>query len=312
MSMFEARGPDSPDDLRASMRRFQRSQVGEVAAVEPRHPTRVLLALDGSAQDRSGMALMIYLTGRFGCEAAVVDAREGGTDDDLSDAAADAVGAAALPRTGGDAFEQILRAVDASEADLLIVPSPFGRDLDRVGPDSTGTVIDVLVARSKAAMLVVRRPFDPEGRVFEKVLLVVTGENPAARLAAEWSAGLVAPGGRTELVMVLEEELQETMESLLRTIDPDADVRPEVLTEALARSQARLHRAMKKSADDRDFEHSLQFHIEGEAGLAGLHQQDHPSLLVLPLDRSDELSLGRVANRLRPSPNLALVVPGMP
>lgn len=312
MSMFEARGPDSPDDLHASMRRFQRSQVGEVAAVEPRRPTRVLLALDGSAQDRSGVALMSYLTGRFGCEAAVVDAREGGAGDDLSHAAADTVGATALQRTGGDSFEQILQAVSASQADLMIVPSPFGRDLDRVGPDSTGTVIDVLVARSPAAMLVVRRPFDVEGRVFEKVLLVLTGENLAAHLAAEWAAGLVAPGGRTELVMVLEEEMQETMESLLRSIDPDADVRPEVLTEALARSHARLHRALQKSADDHDFEHSLQFHIEGEAGLAGLHRQDHPSLLVLPLDRSDELSLGRVANRIRPSPNLALVVPRAP
>ena len=102
----------------------------------------------------------------------------------------------------GESYEQILATVDRSEYELVVVPAPFGRDLDKIGIDSTGTIIDILFARSRVPLLVIRRPYSLEEEPFEHVVMLMTDDNGAAPTAASWTVGMVSPQGNIELVLV--------------------------------------------------------------------------------------------------------------
>jgi hypothetical protein len=287
---------------------FSRARVGSVVAVEPRRPKRVLLALDGSSQDPFGIAIASQFRERFGCELAVVDAREGEVANDLAAQAAKALGAHAEPKTSSDSFTQILAATDHSKCDLLITPCPYGRDLEAVGPDSAGTVIDVLLARSPVPILVVRKPYEPQEDLFHQIVMILTAENEAAPDAAAWATGLIAPKGLFHLVLVLEREMYENIAALMQSIAPEMEVSIDSLAHALARNYMRLHRGLQKAAAHEHFEYKLKLQVEGEAGPIAAEDAPRPTLRVLALERSDHVSEGTVGARIRQSLHPVLVV----
>lgn len=295
--------------VRESMEMFQRSRVGEVAPVEPQRPRRILLATDGSSQDALGVALVRRLATRFAAAASVVDAREKVAGNELAVRTAAALRGSPLPKSPGADFEQILRGVEDSHCDLVAVPCPFGRDLESVGPDSVGTVIDVLLTRSPVPILVLRRPYDPPDEVFRRVLLVLTAENEAAPAAVAWAAAMVAPGGNLRMVLILQKEFQQNVQALLETIAPDVDVQPDALAGALAKTHVRLHRAIQKTAAAAGFRYDLDLRQEGQAADALPGDDDVEPLVVLALERADDASRGYVHKRIRLSSNSLLVVP---
>jgi len=291
-----------------SMDLFKRARVGEVAPVEPRRPDNVLLALDGTSQDATGIAVAADCRERFRSAVTVVDAREDVESNELAVRVADSFGALAAPKTPGDSFAQILGAVEHSNCDLLITPCPYGRDLDAVGPDSAGTVIDVLLARSPVPILVVRKPCDPASELFRQVIMILTAENEAAPPAAAWASGLIAPGGVLQLVLILEREMHQNIQALLQSLAPDMDVSPDALSHALAKNYMRLHRSLQKAAAEHGFEYKLKLQLEGEAGSLAIDDESPRSLIALALERTDHASEGGVLSRIRQSPNPVLVV----
>lgn len=307
--MVDTTQRDFDRNVESSMNLFEQARVGEVAAVQPNKPQRVLLALDGSSQDDLSIAFARHFHDRFHSSVTVVDAREVESPvENLADAAAERLGASALPRGGGSSFQQILDAVESTNSDLAIVPCPFGRDLDEIGDDSTGTVIDVLLTRSPVPLLVVRKPYAPEREPFQKVYLVLIGENEAAPAAASWATGFVGASGRFEMVLVLEEEFYENVRELMKEIDPDVDVSPESLANALERTHVRLHRGLQKAAQEAGFQYEMLMRRENESSDPLNAPHGHP-LLVLALERTDHSSEGHVHDRIRRSINPLLVVP---
>lgn len=291
-----------------SMDLFSRAHVGSVTAVDPRRPRKVLLALDGSSQDPFGIAIASQFRERFGCELAVVDAREGNVTDDLAAQVAQSLGTSTEPKTSDDSFSQILAAVEHSACDLLITPCPYGRDLETVGPDSAGTVIDVLLARSPVPLLVVRKPYEPQGQLFRQVVMILTAENEAAPDAAAWAAGLIASRGVLHLVLVMEREMYENIHALMQSIAPEMDVSIDSLSHALARNYMRLHRGLQKAAAQEGFEYKLKLQVEGEAGPIAAEDAPQPTLRLLALERSDHVSQGSVQARISQSLHPVLVV----
>lgn len=291
-----------------SMDLFSRAKVGTVAAVEACHPKSVLLALDGSSQDAFGIAIARQFRERFGCRLAVVDAREGETQDDLAEEVAKSLDGQAEATEPDDSFTQILSAVESSNCDLLITPCPYGRDLETVGPDSTGTVIDVLLARSPVPILVVRRPFEPQGDLFHQIVMTLTAENEAAPDAAAWAAGLIAPQGKFHLVLELEREMHQNVAALMQAIAPEVDISIDSLSHALARNYMRLHRGLQKTAVEGGFSYKLKLEVEGEAEPIAKEDASRPTLRVLALERHDHVSQGNVQSRIRQSLHPVLVV----
>jgi nucleotide-binding universal stress UspA family protein len=308
--MVEPLRRDLDRAVEASMDLFSRARVGTVAAIDPRRPSAVLLALDGTSQDSLGTAIARQLRERFDCRVSIVDARDKGPSVELAEQTAESLGGQAQPKTAGDSFEQILAAVEHSHCDLLITPCPYGRDLESVGPDSAGTVIDVLLARSPVPVLVVRQPYEPKGEMFRRVRMILTAENEIAPTAAAWGAGLIGRGGVFELILVLEREMYENFHSLIQSIAPEMEVSADSLSNALAQNYMRLHRGLQKTAAAAGFEYKLKLEVGGDASTSAAVNDGSRSLLVLALERSDPRSQGSVASRIRQSLNPVLVVSG--
>jgi hypothetical protein len=295
--------------LAASMKMFERVQLGEVAPLEPRRPERMLLALDGSSQDATSIAIAAKLRERFSAEvsvlAACTDARQ------VAAGAVEKLGSGQIVTSAGEqgSFEQILAAIETSNSELVLMPCPFGRDFEQIGPDSAGTVVDVLIARSPVPLLVIREPHEVDGTPFQHVAMPLVGENQAAHDAAAWGAALVAPGGRFELLLVLEDEFHENVSALLESMDLDVEPTSEELSAALQKAHVRLHRALQKTASREGFEYVLAVEPE-EAARTFLHRDfTSLSLIAVALARPHHVSEGYASHCVRSSRQPVLVVP---
>jgi hypothetical protein len=292
-----------------SMNLFERAKVGRIVAVPPRRPAKALLVLDGSTQDEPSMAMARDLCERFGTALVVLDARETEQPDDLAARVAESLGAEALAKPAGSSYEQILAATESSKPEITIVPCPYQRDLDSVGPDSAGTVIDVLVARSTVPLLVIRKPFDPKSQMFARVRLVLTRENEAAPEAAAWVVGLVAENGKVRLVLLLEEEFYQNLKAVMPSIAPGVEVSHDALSSALAKTHERLHQSLRKASEEYGFDYQLDIRRQDESGSALPEDESLNAVIALPLERPDHASQGFVQEQIRLSPHPLLIVP---
>lgn len=308
--MFEPFQRDVERDVEESMRLFERAHVGEeVGPVEPRTPTKVLVVLDGSGQDALSVRFARHFQERCRARVTVLDACEATASSNAhAEAVAGEVRGQALAKRTGESFQQVLDAMAESGCDLAILPCPFGRDLETVGPDSTGTVIDVVLARSSVPLLVVRQPYDAAERPFDRVVLILLGENRAAPDAAARSTGLATCAG-VPLTLALEASFYEDVGELMRALDPTLEIGPEALADALVKTHARMHRALQKSAEREGIAYHLSLHEEHNPLQQALDAaEDHP-LLALALEHGNHASEGHVRDRIRLSRHSLLVVP---
>ncbi len=294
------------------MRMFEKSMVGPAAAVTPIEPSRVMLVLDGSPQDEAGVDAASYLRQRFDTETLILDARDKlpGDDSDLAvSRTPDVSGSRPIQRKPGDSYDAILAALDEHAVDLLIVPCPFGRSLESVGPNSTGTVIDVLLTRCPRAMLVIRREDQRLGQCVRQVSMVLADECDVEGRAAAWAFGLADESATVTLNLVIEKEQFENIRSILEALQPGASLQPEQFSEALTKAHKSLHGSMAKTASARGVSYNLR-PIAGEVAPPNPLSQSSKMLLVIPLEVDDRFEQGFVQDRIRRSPHPVLVVPG--
>ncbi|MEM6468138.1 MAG: universal stress protein [Planctomycetota bacterium] len=307
-------GSDSDDlgrEVDASMRMFEKSQVGSSPAISPIRPARVLVALDGSSQDATSIAAAKDLRARFNVESLLLDARQGelAESDDLTTSVINEVsGARPLERERGDSYEMILAALGKHQVDLLIVPCPFQRDFETVGADSAGTVIDVLLSRCPVPMLVMRRPDQPFGDSCGTISVIVGAECDVSRKAAAWAFGFSADGGTVTLNLVVEKEQYENIRSIVEAVSGPGSLDSEAFTEALTKTHQSLHGAMAKTATAL----GKSYHLRPQAGEVAPPnplQSNDKVLLVLPIEVDDRFGQGFVQDKIRRSPHPVLIVP---
>ena len=316
---------DLDREVDESMRMFEQSQTGDVAVVEPRRPSRVLLVLDGSTQDPTSIAAAAWMRARFDTETLVLSVTEDSHESDvqtpdafrsnqeIADQAAKQIsGARVLARPESDrpvaAYDRILRHVADVDPDLTILPCPFGRDFESVGVDSAGTVVDVLLARMPKPMLIMRsaRELEPCSR---NVRLITGSECDVLRQSAAWALGLVSDGGELSFHVVIEKEAFENLRSVLVALSPDQEIDAQAYGDALAKSHGRLHRELAKTAMRRDVRYEMKAEA-GEVAPPNPLDDDRNMLLVLPIEVDDRFHQGFVQDRIRRSPHPVLVVPG--
>ena len=316
---------DLDREVDESMRMFEQSQTGEVAVVEPRRPSRILLVLDGSTQDPTSIAAAAWMRARFDTETlvlAVVDdshaseRRDGPTsrgNQEVAESAARQIsGSRVLTRPPSDpptsAYDQILHHVADVDPDLTILPCPFGRDFESVGVDSAGTVVDVLLARMPKPMLIIRAPreLDP---CSHHVRLITGSECDVLRQSAAWALGLLSEGGELSFHVVIEKEAFENLRSVLTALSPDQEIDTQAYGDALAKSHGRLHRELAKTAMRRGARYEMKAEA-GEVAPPNPLDDDQNMVLVLPIEVDDRFHQGFVQDRIRRSPHPVLVVPG--
>lgn len=308
----ESESTDLDREVDASMRMFERSQVGHAATITPTRPSRVLLVLDGSPQDNTAVDAASYLRHQNDTETLILDARDKAADDDSDlavDRAAEVSGARPIKRADGDSYDAILAALDEHAVDLLIVPCPYGRSFEQVGVDSAGTVIDVLLSRNRTPMLVIRRDDQTLRDCASQVSMIVGGECDVESRAAAWVFGLAAKAALVTLNLVVEKEQYENIRSILEALQPGATLEPEQFTDALTKTHQSIHGAMAKTASELGMSYNLR-PLAGEVAPPNPLRESSKMLLVMPLEVDDRFGQGFVQDRIRRSPHPVLVVPG--
>ena len=291
-----------------SMRMFEKSKVGDAPALQPIKPARVLLVLDGSSQDKASVAAAGFLRQTFNVETLVLDARQS-ADGDVTTAVIEAVsGARPIQRGEGESYEMILAALQTHAVDLVIVPCPFGRDFDKVGTDSAGTVIDVMLSRCPCPMLVIRREDQTLAECVGKVSVVVGAECDVESKAAAWAFGLSAEDATVTLDLVVEKEQYENIRSIVEALSDGAKLDPESFSDALTKTHHSIHGAMAKTATEFGRSYHLR-PLAGEVAPPNPLQNQDKTLLVLPLEVDDRFGQGFAQDRIRRSPHPVLVVP---
>lgn len=300
-------------DLQNSMDLFERADVGVTHAVPLKKPSHLLVVLDGSTQDAAAVSLATKLKARLTCDLtwAFVPTADSSTLCSDHRQLLESVGAKEATTNvsrENETAQQILTIVEESTADLLIVPCPFGRDFEEIGEDSTGTVIDLLSARCPIPFVTIRRPDIVDIDPTRHVRLILTGENPAAELAASIAAGVVQPNGKLELLLLVEVSFYHNFRQAMHAIDPSRTVSYEDLEHALARQYGRLHAALQRTADEVGFEYELLIqNEEDETAVTPADPVTHPAVMVLGAGRGDHDSLGEVRDFIRRSPHAVLV-----
>lgn len=308
-------------DVDASMRMFEKSNVGASVAITPIKPSRVLVVLDGSPQDETSIAAAQSLRERFNVETLVLDARDHGNSDgsggglvplreDLSITRAGQVtGSRPISRAEGDSYDAILAAVKEHDVDLLIVPCPFGRSFEQIGTDSAGTVIDVLLSKCPKPMLVIRREDQHVGQCLKSLRFIVSSECDLEHRAAAWAFGMIEPGGSITLNLVVEKEQYQNLRSILQALHPEETIDEQKFTDALTKTHHSLHGAMAKTATALGLNYSLQPQAS-EAAPPNALGDATKQLLVMPIEVDDRFTQGFVQDRIRRSPHPVLIVPG--
>ncbi len=307
----ESESKDLDREVDASMRMFERSKVGNAASITPVVPARVLWVLDGSPQDETGLASALYLRQRFNVETLVLDARDdaSGESEIAASMAQKIPGARPVNSAEGEAYEKILASLERHDVDLVIVPCPFGRSFERIGTDSAGTVIDVLLSRCPKAILVNRRDDQTLDECCKAVSMIVGSECDMEHRAAAWAIGMASEKAKLTLNLVIEKEHYENIRSILEAIDPDKPFEPEQFSEALTKTHQAIHAAMAKTARERGLTYNL-WPQAGEIAPPNPLHDTHKILLVMPLEVDDRFGQGFVQDRIRRSPHPVLVVPG--
>ncbi len=212
-------------DIDATMSRFEAAVTATQLDVPQLDVRRVLLALDGSNQDRAVLNLSRAVITRLGCpvlltyayEQPIIDAEK---DRYLAEqAAALASGgietAHARIESGGRAFQQILTLAKARACGLLVLSSPYLEDFQDLGRASVGTTTDVLLHQRAAPMLIVRKPAESVRDRLENIVLPLNLVSAQSVDAVAWALKLVPEGGMIHLLAVVDEEMLDAVRHLL-------------------------------------------------------------------------------------------------
>lgn len=182
----------------------------------------------------------------------VLVALDGSNQDSTARAVAQAVGerteAAVVEHYGATSSAEILQVCAAREADLIVLPVPFGRDISQLKDESLGSVADMLLQESAIPLLCVREAMSPAQAaeaLHALVLPVITADEFAAR-SAGWALRILAAGGRLRILAIADQEVIEEVHKLLGRAVDEAVLTPESLRQAVSVQDASLIAAVQK------------------------------------------------------------------
>ncbi|HMO35349.1 MAG TPA: hypothetical protein PKA06_04840 [Gemmatales bacterium] len=98
---------------------------------------------------------------------------------------------------GISSLEGILQAISKEKADGLVVPVPFGSDIDELKSESLGDIFDRLLTKVSIPVLAVRQPLSAEkiGRVLSHIVVAMNAADPRNATTISWACRLLRRGG---------------------------------------------------------------------------------------------------------------------
>lgn len=310
-------GHDSDADINESMSFFEAALTAP--KVELARPTvrKILVAVDQSNQDDTVCALATVLTKRWNASVHLVHAYPGPTDEAkdrylkerLAGLEGDGVKATSSRGEGETSADQIMAVRRAEGAELILLGSPYLDDLRVLGQDSIGSTLDLLMARAKVPLLIVREPKENVARCLDDILLPITIHTEENVKAASWGLACVADKGTIRVLAIADAEALKTAQHLLgKYLDAHA-LEPEVIEELEAKENAGLNAALQKAAAEAGLACKVKVRSGDVAAIVGEVGNDHDCLVVSGCPQNPEsAAYQRVQGFIRGSSNPILVV----
>ena len=101
-------------------------------------------------------------------------------------------------------FEQILASCENKRCDLIVIPAPYLDDYVKLGQESVGANLDMLLCRAATALLMVREPQADPQRCLANLLLPLAPYEATTVQAAGWALKLMSQTGLLRLLAIAE------------------------------------------------------------------------------------------------------------
>lgn len=262
------------DDLKEQMAKFAAARIDDPVALQPARVGKVVAVHDGTDQDAVVDALAAAIAGRCAAqhERLDVDARGDGALDAML-----AIGTA---------------------GDMLVVPSPFGRDYQAIGQQTLSTVVDLLLARSDASICVARAPLDDAAHAVAHPIVGMQIDRHRKVPATALALALAQGGGELLLLSTVDPHAGVRDEELIgRHLDP-ADLSPEVLAGLASARAGALTAALQRHAHEWRVDPRVLFAVGDTVDLLVEHNESRRGLVVAGRERDPRRPEAHDARRL--------------
>jgi len=260
-------------DLQEQMAQFEAARITAPVDLQPRPVKSVVAVHDGTDQDATVDALAQVMAERAGCESRVI---------------------APLADGNSDALPALLAAAGAG--DILVVPSPFGRDYQAEGQISLSTTVDVLLAKSEAAICIARAEIEDPSEAVTHPLVALQIDRHRKVQATSLALTFAKNGGEMLLLSTVDPHNALRDEELLaRNLDP-GDLSPEILEGLATARAAALTAELQRHASEWDVTPMVHFALGDTVELALEENEQRRGLLVAGRDpdaRSEEAQRAR-------------------
>jgi hypothetical protein len=271
-------------DLQEQMAQFEAARITSPVDLQPQTVSKVVAVHDRTDQDATVDALAKAVAERAGCEVASISPLAGGDTD-------------ALPA--------LLAA--AGQGEVLVLPSPFGRDYEAEGQISLSTTVDVLLAKSEASICIARAAVEDPIHTITHPLVALQIDRHRKVQATSLALTLAKDGGEILLLSTVDPQNPIRDEELLaRNLDP-RDLSPEILAGLATARASALTAELQRHAGDWDITPMVHFALGDTVELVLEENEQRRGLLVVGRDPdpcSEEAQRARRLVLASPSPVL--------
>ncbi|MFT4511626.1 MAG: hypothetical protein ACI89X_003581 [Planctomycetota bacterium] len=260
-------------DLQEQMAQFEAARITAPVELSPQVVGKIVAVHDGTDQDATVDALAGAMAKRAAVELQTISPQVGDEDAVLA---------------------ELLAA--AGKGDVLVVPCPFGRDYLAEGQLSLSTTIDLLLAKSEAAICIARGPVEDAEHTITHPLVALQIDRHRKVQATSLALTFAKDGGEILLLSTVDPHNSLRDEEMLaRNLDP-RDLSPEVLSGLATARAAALTAELQRHAGDWDISPMVHFALGDTVELTLEENENRMGMLVVGRDpdaRNDEAQRAR-------------------
>ena len=250
-------------NLQEQMAQFEAARITAPVELLPQSVGKIIAVHDGTDQDATVDVLAKAMAERTSAELETIDPQASGGEDEVLAALLGAAG----------------------ESDVLVVPSPFGRDYEAEGQISLSTTIDLLIAKSEASICIVRAPIEDAMHVISNPLVALQIDRHRKVQATALALTFAKDGGEILLLSTVDPQNALRDEELLsRNLDP-SDLSPEVQSGLATARAAALTAELQRHAGEWDVTPLVHFALGDTVELMLEENEKRCGMLVAGRDR---------------------------
>lgn len=214
-------------DLNESLGAFESALSSGKVAIRISEPEVkvVLVALDGTTQDDTCVAIAVDLARRLQARLVVTAGMKGELEDELRTrvnrvvqvltSGESHIQIEAAFGAGATPARQILALAAKERAGLIVVSAPYLYEYEGFGDESLSGPIDCLLAESPVPLLLIREPIEDGDVCFSRLFMPMTVHTLGLGEAAGLAFKFLAEGGHIELFAVADQQALEEADAVL-------------------------------------------------------------------------------------------------